>query len=146
MKNNLDRFIEAQKHIYNQALQEIKNGKKESHWSWYIFPQIKGLGHSERANYYAIENIEEAINYINNPLLRERLIEISNALLSVEGKTAIEILGCVDAMKVKSSMTLFYIVCPEEKTYIEVLNKYYEGEKDERTIQLLQKNYQYQKR
>lgn len=146
MKNNLDRFIEAQKHIYNQALQEIKNGKKESHWIWYIFPQIKGLGHSERANYYAIENIEEAINYINNPLLRERLIEISNALLSVEGKTAIEILGCVDAMKVKSSMTLFYIVCPEEKTYIEVLNKYYEGEKDERTIQLLQKNYQYQKR
>lgn len=146
MKNNLDRFIEAQKHIYNQALQEIKNGKKESHWIWYIFPQIKGLGHSERANYYAIENIEEAINYINNPLLRERLIEISNALLSVEGKTAIEILGCVDAMKVKSSMTLFHIVCPEEKTYIEVLNKYYEGEKDERTIQLLQKNYQYQKR
>lgn len=146
MKNDLDRFIEAQKNTYNRALQEIKNGKKEGHWIWYIFPQIRGLGHSERANYYAIEDIEEATNYLKNPILYTRLIEISKALLEVEGKTAIEILGYVDAMKVKSSMTLFHFANPEEKTYIEVLNKYYQGEKDEKTIQLLQKNYQYQKR
>lgn len=140
MKNNLERFIEAQKNTYNQALQEIKNGQKESHWIWYVFPQIKGLGHSESANYYAIEDLEEATNYLKNPLLCERLIEISKALLEVEGKTAIEILGYVDAMKVKSSMTLFHLANPKEKTYIEVLNKYYDGEKDEKTIQILQKN------
>lgn len=144
MKNDLDRFIEAQKNTYNRALQEIKNGQKESHWIWYIFPQIRGLGHSERANYYAIEDIEEATNYLKNPILYARLIEISKALLEVEEKTAIEILGYVDAMKVKSSMTLFHLANSEEKTYIEVLNKYYQGEKDEKTIQLLQKNYQYQ--
>lgn len=144
MKNDLDRFIEAQKNTYNRALQEIKNGQKESHWIWYIFPQIRGLSHSERANYYAIEDIEEATNYLKNPILYARLIEISKALLEVEEKTAIEILGYVDAMKVKSSMTLFHLANPEEKTYIEVLNKYYQGEKDEKTIQLLQKNYQYQ--
>ena len=144
MKNDLDRFIEAQKNTYNRALQEIKNGKKESHWIWYIFPQIRGLGHSERANYYAIEDIEEATNYLKNPILYARLIEIYKALLEVEEKTAIEILGYVDAMKVKSSMTLFHLANSEEKTYIEVLNKYYQGEKDEKTIQLLQKNYQYQ--
>lgn len=144
MKNDLDRFIEAQKNTYNRALQEIKNGKKESHWIWYIFPQIRGLGHSERANYYAIEDIEEATNYLKNPILYARLIEISKALLEVEEKTAIEILGYVDAMKVKSSMTLFHLANSEEKTYIEVLNKYDQGEKDEKTIQLLQKNYQYQ--
>ena len=144
MKNDLDRFIEAQKNTYNRALQEIKNGQKESHWIWYIFPQIRGLGHSERANYYAIEDIEEATNYLKNPILYARLIEISTALLEVEEKTAIEILGYVDAMKVKSSMTLFHLANSEEKTYIEVLNKYYQGEKDEKTIQLLQKNYQYQ--
>ena len=144
MKNDLDRFIEAQKNTYNRALQEIKNGKKESHWIWYIFPQIRGLGHSERANYYAIEDIEEATNYLKNHILYARLIEISKALLEVEEKTAIEILGYVDAMKVKSSMTLFHLANSEEKTYIEVLNKYYQGEKDEKTIQLLQKNYQYQ--
>ena len=143
MKNDLDRFIEAQKNTYNRALQEIKNGQKESHWIWYIFPQIRGLGHSERANYYAIEDIEEATNYLKNPILYARLIEISKALLEVEEKTAIEILGYVDAMKVKSSMTLFHLANSEEKTYIEVLNKYYQGEKDEKTIQLLQKNYQY---
>lgn len=139
MKNDLDRFIEAQKNTYNRALQEIKNGQKESHWIWYIFPQIRGLGHSERANYYAIEDIEEATNYLKNPILYARLIEISKALLEVEEKTAIEILGYVDAMKVKSSMTLFHLANPEEKTYIEVLNKYYQGEKDEKTIQLLEK-------
>lgn len=144
MKNDLDRFIEAQKNTYNRALQEIKNGQKESHWIWYIFPQIRGLGHSERANYYAIEDIEEATNYLKNPILYARLIEISKALLEVEEKTAIEILGYVDAMKVKSSMTLFHLANSEEKTYIEVLNKYDQGEKDEKTIQLLQKNYQYQ--
>ena len=144
MKNDLDRFIEAQKNTYNRALQEIKNGQKESHWIWYIFPQIRGLGHSERANYYAIEDIEEATNYLKHPILYARLIEISKALLEVEEKTAIEILGYVDAMKVKSSMTLFHLANSEEKTYIEVLNKYYQGEKDEKTIQLLQKNYQYQ--
>lgn len=115
MKNDLDRFIEAQKNTYNRALQEIKNGQKESHWIWYIFPQIRGLGHSERANYYAIEDIEEATNYLKNPILYARLIEISKALLEVEEKTAIEILGYVDAMKVKSSMTLFHLANPEEK-------------------------------
>ena len=144
MKNDLDRFIEAQKNTYNRALQEIKNGQKESHWIWYICPQIRGLGHSERANYYAIEDIEEATNYLKNPIIYARLIDISKALLEVEEKTAIEILGYVDAMKVKSSMTLFHLANSEEKTYIEVLNKYYQGEKDEKTIQLLQKNYQYQ--
>lgn len=145
MENKLERFLEAQKYSYELALQEIKNGRKESHWIWYIFPQIQGLGRSSNAEYYGIENLEEAKRYIENPILKQRLLEISTALLSVEGKQIEQILGCIDAVKVKSSMTLFQIVDPEEKVYMNILNKYYNGERDEKTLEILSNNYQYKK-
>lgn len=146
MENSLERFLKAQQYSYEIALQEIKNARKESHWIWYIFPQIKGLGKSNTAEYYGIENFEEAKRYIENPLLKQRLLEISTALLSVEGKTIEQILGYVDAMKVKSSMTLFQTVDKEERIYTDVLNKYYNGEQDEKTLEILRSNCQYQKR
>lgn len=133
---NLERFIEAQDRDYDVALAEVKSGKKRSHWIWYIFPQLKGLGKSAFANYYGISNKEEAKAYVDNSKLNARLREITLALLANEGKSAREILGGVDAMKVYSSMTLFDVVSPND-IYAEVLDKFYEGKRCETTINLL---------
>lgn len=143
--NNLNRFIIAQEKTYDIALKEIKEGKKSSHWIWYIFPQIKGLGQSFNANYYAITDLGEAKAYLENPLLRKRLLEISKALLDVQNKTAIEILGYIDALKVHSSMTLFSYAEKEEKIFHEVLSKYYDNKIDQRTIEILTKQKIYKK-
>lgn len=134
---NVTRFIKAQENTYQQALTEIKQGRKTSHWIWYVFPQIQGLGESNMSVYYAIEDKQEAMDYLENTILKKRLIEISTALLEVENKTVIEILGTIDAMKVKSSMTLFHLIDPSEKTYKEVLDKYYDSTLDENTIKIL---------
>lgn len=135
-QQGIERFVDAQKRDYTTALSEIRAGHKESHWIWYIFPQIMGLGHSCYANLYGIRNRKEAEEYITHKVLGKRLREITNALLQVEDRTAVEIFGDLDAMKVKSSMTLFDIIAPDD-IYSEVLNKFYHGERCSRTIQFI---------
>ncbi|HIT21620.1 MAG TPA: DUF1810 domain-containing protein [Candidatus Scybalousia intestinigallinarum] len=134
---NLERFLQAQEKSYEIAYQEIKNGRKEGHWIWYIFPQIQGLGESATSFYYGIQNLNEAKEYLENPILHDRLIEISNALLSLSGKSASEILGTLDAIKVRSSMTLFSKADPNEKVFAKVLEKYYQNELDSKTLEIL---------
>ncbi len=143
---DINRFLEAQETTYQQALQEVKSGRKTSHWIWYIFPQIEGLGQSYASHYYGIEDIEEAKAYLQQPILKQRLLEISSALLEVEGKNSFEIFGTLDAIKVQSSMTLFHITNPEEEVFKQVLDKYYDGTLDENTIEKLNtKSYQKEK-
>ena len=132
----LCRFLRAQGCAsggYNDALQEITDGYKHKHWIWYIFPQIKGLGFSYNSEYYGISGLEEAKAYLEHEILGKRLREITNALLQHEGKTAREIFGGIDAMKVKSSMTLFDLVAPND-IFAHVLEKFYEGQRCELTL------------
>ena len=140
-KHNIERFLDAQNKEYagyNQALKEIKNGKKFGHWIWYIFPQLKGLGVSDMSNFYGIRGRAEGIDYIFHPILNERIHEISNALLLHNDKSIIEIFGELDAMKVKSSMTLFDELSPDD-IFNEVLDTFFNGKRDERTLELLDK-------
>ena len=134
----LDRFIKAQENTYLVALNEIKNGRKQSHWMWYIFPQIKGLGMSETSRYYGIDGEEEAKAYLDNEILESRLREITSELLKLNIDNPVDIFGTIDAMKLKSSMTLFDYVS-DYKIFSQVLNKYYNGEIDEKTILLCEK-------
>ena len=134
----LDRFIKAQENTYLVALKEIKNGRKQSHWMWYIFPQIKGLGMSETSRYYGIDGEEEAKAYLDNEILESRLREITSELLKLNIDNPVDIFGTIDAMKLKSSMTLFDYVS-DYKIFSQVLNKYYNGEIDEKTILLCEK-------
>ena len=134
---NLNRFIESQKEDYNQALKEIKSGRKLTHCVWYIFPQIKGLGMSETATYYGIDNLEEAREYLKNDYLRNNLIEISQALLDLDSNNPTEILGYPDDLKVKSCMTLFYYADSSIDIFKKVIEKYYNGEFDINTISLI---------
>jgi uncharacterized protein (DUF1810 family) len=139
-KNNLQRFLDAQDDDYSRALTEIKNGRKQSHWMWYIFPQIQGLGFSETAKFYAIKDLVEADAYLQHPILGSRLREISNALLSVNGKTANQILGSPDDLKLKSSMTLFNLLDNADPVFQAVLDKFYNGTQDQRTLDLARKD------
>lgn len=134
----LDRFIKAQENTYLVALNEIKNGRKQSHWMWYIFPQIKGLGMSETSRYYGIDDEEEAKAYLDNEILGSRLREITSELLKLNIDNPVDIFGTIDTMKLKSSMTLFDYVS-DDKIFSQVLNKYYNGEIDEKTILLCEK-------
>lgn len=127
-QQGLERFIEAQKRDYKAALEEVRSGQKRTHWIWYIFPQMYGLGHSYYANLYGIRDRKEAEAYLNDEILGKRLREVTSALLQHEGKTAEEIFGELDAMKVRSSMTLFDAVCPND-IFAEVLDKFYDGER-----------------
>jgi len=136
---NLDRFIEAQEKNYEDALSEIKKGKKTSHWMWYVFPQIAGLGHSDTAKFYAIEDLDEAKAFLNHPILGKRLVDISTALLIHQDKTAHEILGSPDDVKLHSSMTLFNHIDKENEIFSEVLAKYFDNKRDLNTTALLNK-------
>ena len=136
--NSLNRFLEAQENIYPRALQELHNGKKTSHWMWFIFPQIEGLGHSSTAKYYSIRSIKEARDYVAHPVLGERLLECANILVNLSGKTASAIFGYPDDLKLRSSMTLFNYVAPEYNVFADVLEKYFGGEEDEKTLLILQ--------
>ena len=138
MKNDLERFLKAQDKDYEQALKEIKKGRKTSHWIWYIFPQIAGLGFSSTSKYYSIKDKNEAIEYLKNNTLKNRLIEICEALLSLESDDATYVMGYPDDLKLKSSMTLFSEVSDID-VFNKVLDKFYNGEKDEMTILLLNK-------
>jgi uncharacterized protein (DUF1810 family) len=134
---NLNRFAEAQEITYPTALAEIKNGRKRSHWMWFIFPQLAGLGFSETSQFYGIKSIEEAAAYLNHPVLGKRLLEISEALLTIDGKTANQVFGNPDDMKLRSSMTLFAAVGGENSVFRKVLEKYFNGQEDTKTLQLL---------
>jgi len=134
--NNLNRFIEAQENVYYQVLSELQKGKKTSHWMWFIFPQIEGLGHSATAKYYSIKNSNEASQYIVHPVLGARLLECANILLEIKNKSAGEIFGYPDNLKLKSCLTLFSFVAPEHKVFEEVLQKYFK-EEDKKTLELL---------
>lgn len=133
---DLSRFTEAQQRDYEKALSEIKAGRKRSHWMWYIFPQIAGLGESPTSQYYSIRNLEEAREYINDPYLGGNLIEISNALLELDTDDASYVLGYPDDMKLKSCMTLFRVVS-DDPVFDKVLGKYYGGKPDWCTLDLI---------
>ena len=137
--NNLDRFIEAQEGSYNRALSEIKNGRKQSHWMWYIFPQIQGLGFSETSMFYAIRDINEAEEFLKHSVLGSRLIEICNELLRLQGDDPNKILGSPDDFKLQSSMTLFASLDNTNPVFQQVLDKFYNGAKDQKTLRILGK-------
>ncbi len=134
---DLDRFKKAQEEDYPYALQEIKAGRKQSHWIWYIFPQLKGLGFSSMSEYYGIDGRAEAQAYIADSVLRARLVEISQALLALESNNPTQVMGYPDDLKLKSSMTLFSEVAPDIPVFAQVLQKFFSGEKDPRTLKLL---------
>lgn len=136
MAADLSRFLKAQEQDYEQALREIRSGRKRSHWMWYIFPQIQGLGFSPTAQYYAIRDLQEAREYLAHPVLGARLKEISSALLDLNGLSASEIFGYPDDLKLRSSMTLFRMADLNEPVFLEVLEKYYDGKPDARTVEL----------
>lgn len=135
--DNLSRFLSAQEGVYVQALAEIKSGRKTSHWMWFIFPQIQGLGHSETARYYAIRDKEEATRYLEHPVLGKRLIEISTELLRLPATRAVDIFGMVDCLKLHSSMTLFSLLDKPHPVFQQVLDVFFEGTKDSRTVELM---------
>ncbi|WP_445365283.1 DUF1810 domain-containing protein [Microbulbifer sp. ANSA001] len=139
MKENFDleRFIKAQEHSYEDALLELKNGKKRSHWMWYIFPQVVGLGQSSMAQKYGIKNLEEAKAYLAQPTLGHRLKSCCHALLDIHDRSAHDIFGSPDDMKLKSSMTLFSLAEKEESLFKDVLDRYYNGKSDAHTLELL---------
>ncbi|MDE5861686.1 MAG: DUF1810 domain-containing protein [Ruminococcus sp.] len=134
----MEKFLKAQENSYNIALNEIKNGRKKSHWIWYIFPQLAELGHSPTAKHYGIKDIHEAKQYLENDILRSRLIEISEALFQIDD-TAINIFGYTDAMKVRSCMTLFHMADPSEEIFINVIDKFYGGKYDNMTLDIIKR-------
>jgi uncharacterized protein (DUF1810 family) len=136
-ETNLQRFIEAQKSDYAIALSEVKDGKKRSHWMWYIFPQITGLGFSETSKFYSIKSLSEAGDYLKHPVLGPRLIEISNVLLDLKSDNALSIFGSPDDQKLKSSMTLFSILPGTNPVFQAVLDKFFHGLKDAKTLEIL---------
>lgn len=140
MDSKLKRFLDAQNQTYLKALAEIRQGHKDSHWMWYIFPQLQGLGRSETAKFYAIADLDEAAAYLGHPVLGKHLIEISQALLQYKGKTAQQILGTPDDMKLRSSMTLFANVPDADPVFEAVLAHYFDGLQDELTLKQLLKN------
>jgi uncharacterized protein (DUF1810 family) len=133
--NSLNRFLDAQETAYETALAEVRSGKKRSHWMWYIFPQIQGLGFSETAQYYGIKNGAEAEAFLNHDVLGSRLVHISAELLTLESNNATSIFGSPDDMKLKSSMTLFASVPGTNPIFQQVLDKFFNGQKDEKTLQ-----------
>jgi uncharacterized protein (DUF1810 family) len=136
---DLSRFAIAQEGVYPRVLSELKNGQKKTHWIWYIFPQIEGLGESETSKFYAIKSREEAREYLNHPLLGKRLLECSEAVLAIAGRSVTEIFAFPDDLKLQSSMTLFASFSEPNSIFIRVLEKYFSGEQDVKTLQILEK-------
>ncbi len=137
MNDEMSRFVQAHRSDYQRALSEIRSGKKTSHWMWYIFPQVKGLGHSPTSAYYGIRDLDEAKAYLADPVLGAHLVEICNALLSLDTNDATEVMGQPDDKKLRSSMTLFDAAAESSDVFQRVLDKYYGGEKDLRTLRIL---------
>jgi uncharacterized protein (DUF1810 family) len=130
---HLERFVTAQSATYEQALGELRRGSKNGHWMWFIFPQIAGLGLSEMAERYAIASLDEARAYLGHPVLGQRLRECAAVVAETTGRTAEQIFGGIDAMKLRSSMTLFLRAAPEDEVFAAVLQRYFDGEPDPAT-------------
>ncbi len=137
--SELKRFIDAQAQNYDDALREIRNGRKTSCWMWYVFPQIKGLGQSITSKFYGIKDLQEAKDYLNDSILGKRLKDICEAALEVESNNASKVFGSPDDMKLRSSMTLFELAAPDDPIFGKVLDKYFEGRRDMHTIQIVKK-------
>jgi uncharacterized protein (DUF1810 family) len=131
------RFVQAQEGEYDRALGEIESGRKRSHWMWYIFPQYDGLGFSSTSKFYSIKSIAEAKAYLSHPILGPRLLECAEAALALEGRTASEIFGSPDDVKLKSCATLFATISPTDSVFHKLLDKYFRGQRDDQTLQLL---------
>lgn len=140
--SNLNRFIQAQNHNnnYQIALFEIKNKRKDNHWMWFIFPQIKGLGHSESAIFYSIKDLNEARDYLNHEILSNRLNEACNEILKLERKEVYSLFSDLDYLKLCSSMTLFIQVSNKDSIFQKVIDKFFDGKLDNRTLELIAKN------
>ena len=136
---SLNRFLEAQASMYATALREIKNGKKESHWIWYVFPQLRGLGYSSNSYTYGINGLEEAKAYLEHPVLSARLIEITEALLTHSCIDIEDIMGDIDALKLRSSMTLFALISETDSVFHRALEVFYDSKPDKKTLRLLGK-------
>ena len=134
---DLSRFLVPQEAVFADVLSELKQGRKTGHWIWYVFPQIKGLGRSETSQYYSISSIAEAAAYLAHPVLGRRLLKCTQLVLEVEGKTAEQIFGTLDAMKFRSSMTLFSAVKNGNEVFQSAIDKYFDGVADDMTIELL---------
>ena len=134
---DLQRFVDAQQHVIGEVLAELKQGSKRGHWMWFIFPQLKGLGKTEQSNFFGISCLKEAATYLQHPILEPRLIECTHLVNAVEGRSAEGIFGELDAMKFRSSMTLFANVTPENQVFRLALKKYFVGEFDSLTIKYL---------
>lgn len=134
---NLGRFLEAQERDYDRALAELTSGRKRSHWMWYIFPQLDGLGSSSTSRYYGLKGVEEAAAYLAHPVLGPRLIACVEAVLGVEGRSATQIMGPPDDLKLRSCATLFAGLSPPGSVFDRLLDRYFEGRPDDRTLRLL---------
>ncbi len=136
---DLSRFVNAQGSVYIHVLEELKRGQKRTHWMWYIFPQVDGLGYSVTSKYYSIKSLEEARAYLSHSVLGPRLLECAEAILAIEGRSVSAILGYPDDMKLQSSMTLFASIAGPDSVFDRVLDKYFHGGRDVRTLQLMEK-------
>ena len=136
-ERGLDKYVSAQARDYDDALREIRGGRKRSHWIWYIFPQLDGLGYSPTAQYYGIRDLEQAKDYIAHPVLGPRLVEISEALLALPSSDPGAVMGYPDDLKLCSSMTLFELAAPDQPVFGKVLDKFYGGRRDPLTLRLL---------
>lgn len=134
---DFNRFIDAQDESYDAIVRELETGKKVTHWMWYIFPQIGGLGRSATTKFYAIRDKNEASAYLAHPILGQRLLECTKLLLTLENKSARDIFGDTDALKLRSSMTLFTSIAGGDSAYQEVIDKYFEGQPDQNTLDIL---------
>jgi uncharacterized protein (DUF1810 family) len=135
----LTRFVQGQEHSYGQALAEIRSGRKRSHWMWYVFPQIEGLGLSATSKHYAIKSLGEAEAYLRHPILGPRLLESVEAALGIEGRSALEVFGSPDDLKLRSCATLFASVSPAGSVFEQILDRYFDGTPDEATLRLLRR-------
>ncbi|MEK6719881.1 MAG: DUF1810 domain-containing protein [Chloroflexota bacterium] len=133
MAYNLDRFLVAQQGAYDSVVAELRRGHKTGHWIWFVFPQVAGLGHSLMSQVFAIASLDEARAYLDHPVLGARLRECAGIVLATTGRTAVEIFGSLDALKVRSCMTLFHRAAPDEQVFAEVLTRFYDGLPDEAT-------------
>jgi uncharacterized protein (DUF1810 family) len=134
---DLNRFLQAQQNDYQRALSEIRSGRKRSHWMWYIFPQYNGLGFSSTSKRYAIKSVGEAEAYLRHPVLGPRLVECAEAVIGVEGRSASEVFGSPDDIKLRSCATLFAAVSPAGSVFERVLEKFFQGVRDEKTLRLM---------
>ncbi len=135
----LERFVDAQEKSYSSVIEELAQCKKRTHWMWFIFPQVKGLGRSEMANYYGIESLEEAAAYLKHPVLGKRLLECTELVLNMPNSSLLDCFGGIDEMKLKSSMTLFAYIAGSDSLFESVLKKHFDGQYDELSLQRIEK-------